>query len=354
MVARDEHELYAQHIYKRADWGTSVRLADSLWRIRLKNPKSSLMVNSYVLAAAGEIVVIDPGWPWTLDALEKALVELEIIQRLEDVTTWLYTHTHIDHMGGAALLAFRSAARHLTWSGIAPELLSWHSFQTRMNDWTWWLEQAFAEPARSTLAVEVGERRARRRRTMLSSFGEMSVRNAELFEHGDILELAGSSFEVIDARGHDMNHVAFYERSRGWLIAGDAVIAVPTPICPAMHDDLGCYEGTLTRLEGLGARLLLPGHGTQAVGAQKVREAIGRSRGFVKQYREGVRAALDEREPRGLWELALALTPDHKPLAPQARWWVHLSLVESHLGWLIERGEARVEDLGEGPRYAAL
>ena len=49
-----------------------MRLADSLWRIRLKNPKSSLMVNSYVLAAAGEIVVIDPGWPWTLDALEKA------------------------------------------------------------------------------------------------------------------------------------------------------------------------------------------------------------------------------------------------------------------------------------------
>ena len=62
----------------RLDWGSAVRVDDGLWRIRLKNPRGTLQVNTYVHRGDGELAVIDPGWPWTIDALAEALSSMEL------------------------------------------------------------------------------------------------------------------------------------------------------------------------------------------------------------------------------------------------------------------------------------
>jgi len=167
-------------------------------------------------------------------------------------------------------------------------------------------------------------------------------------EFGQSFRLGDLDLEFIDARGHDPYHGAFFERERGWLFAGDVVLATPTPIARAMNDELSLYEASLDRLEALDADLLLPGHGVQKRG--DLDRAFERSRRHIAGYRKKVRSVLAERsEPVGLYEICLTLTPDRKPLEPISRWWVHLALVDSHLRQLVESGEVVVND---DPRYS--
>src|SRR5690554_1953174 len=62
--------------FLRKPWGSSVRIEDDLWRLRLKNPVGSLLVNTFVHRHRDTLAVIDPGWPWDLQLLEDALHDL--------------------------------------------------------------------------------------------------------------------------------------------------------------------------------------------------------------------------------------------------------------------------------------
>lgn len=337
---------------RREEWGTAIEVAEGLFRIRLNNPVGTLMVNSYVYRSPTSLVVVDPGWPWTIDALEIALRDLGLAGSLIDVDAWLYTHTHIDHMGAAGLLSEFSDAPHYTWSGVEPYLDEWHSFQNRTNDWTGWAEDVFDDEQE----IEQMRSRTRQRREggvefLLEAHGERAVRNVELLEFGETFQVADLELRFVDARGHDPHHGAFYEPDRGWLFSGDVVIATPTPISRPMDDDLGLYLDSLKRLAGLDASLLLPGHGVQRSG--DLSGPFQRSRDYQDRIRAAVLDALGEEDgrPAGLLELAARATPDGEPLTPRSRWMVHIALFDSHLHHLV--GEGLVEAL-EGPRWALV
>lgn len=326
-------------------------MSDGLFRIRLNNPVGSLLVNTYAYRTTTDLVVVDPGWPWTLDALEHALRDLGLGRSLADVTAWLYTHTHIDHMGGAALLADYSDAPHYTYRGAEPYLAEWHAFQDRMNDWTAWANDAFDDPVtKARLRAKTRQRVDEGIEFLLEPHGERPVHNAVLLDFGETLRLADLELTFHDARGHDPLHGAFYESSRKWLFGGDVIIATVTPISRAMDDALTQYLASLERLAGLDVDLLLPGHGVQRSG--DLDSLFERSRAYQDEIREAVlRVLADATEPLGLLAIGLRSTPDERPLRPESRWAVYLALIDSHLHQLI--GEGKVEKLA-GPRYRAV
>lgn len=332
----------------REDWGTAVEVEDGLFRIRLNNPVAPLMVNSYAYRGAGELLVIDPGWPWTLDAMEQSLRDLGLARSFIDVDAWLYTHTHIDHMGAAALLADITDAPHYASVLMEPFAERWHSFQDRFNDWVPWTRQAFD----TTDFADRIDRSTRRRRAagvefLLEAHGERGLRNVVGLDFGEEFSVADLCLRFVDGRGHGPYHGAFYEPDRRWLFSGDVVIATPTPISRAMEDDLSLYLASLDRLETLDAKLLLPGHGVQRSG--DLSTAFSRSRGYQDHYRQKVLEVLTAAdEPLGLMEIGLRATPDGTPFESQDRWLVHLALLDSHLHLL------RTEELVEAddrPRW---
>jgi glyoxylase-like metal-dependent hydrolase (beta-lactamase superfamily II) len=333
---------------RREEWGTAVEVDDGLFRIRLNNPVGALMVNTYAYRSPTQLVVFDPGWPWTLQALEVALRDLGLGASLIDVDAWLYTHTHIDHMGAAGLLSEFSDAPHYTWREVEPFLDEWHSFQNRMNDWTEWASSTFEDPE----AIADLEASTRRRREggvefLLEAHGERAVHNVELLEFGEEFRVADLELQFVDARGHDPYHGAFWVPDRGWLFAGDVVIATPTPISRPMEDDLGLYLDALERLASLDASLLLPGHGVQRSG--DLSGPFERSRDYQERVRMAVLGALEQSEPAGLLELARRTTRDGEPLTPRSRWMVHIALVDTHLHALVDEGLA---ERHEGPRFS--
>jgi len=335
--------------FARGPWGSAVRLMPDVWRIRLKNTRGHLAVNTYVYRGGGVLAIIDPGWPWTLDLLTQALGALGITDTLADVDVFLYTHTHIDHMGAAALLEDMSSAPHWCMASVADQLPRWHDFQDELADWSPWASRVFAEPQRTEIVQRMEGRRVDGTANLIGQiYGAGAVTRFELFAPGDVLALGALSLQVIATPGHDPHHVAFWEPERRLLFSGDVVLPVPTPISQAMGDDLTTYEHSLRRLSHLDPEWLFPGHGSQ-VPASEVRRAFERSTGFVTMHRRGIEKVFAAAPgPMDLYSIALALTPDGQPFVPRTRWVVHLALTSSHLQQLTDAGE--LEQVA-GPRW---
>ncbi|QDG51842.1 MBL fold metallo-hydrolase [Persicimonas caeni] len=328
-------------------WGSALELDEGLFRLRLRSPGKSLIVNTYVYSGGGALAVIDAGWPETVDQLETALADMGLAKSLRDVDYWLYTHAHIDHMGAAALISQKTHAPQIAWQGLEPYRERWHAFQDDMHNWTPWIAEAFAEPHRSRLLAE-----RKNQGGLVDKYGRGVLENAAFVEFGERLEIGDLTLEFHDARGHDPHHGAFFAPERGWLFCGDVVIAVPTPICRAMNDELDTYRDSLDRLQALDAQFLLPGHGLHR--RDNIDASFERSRSFVTDYEGRTLALLRELgRPMGLYELALAFTPDGKPYQPASRWWVHIAQVDSHLHALIERGDVMCFSGEHGPLYEA-
>ena len=191
-------------------------------------------------------------------------------------------------------------------------------------------------------------RRSRPFKGLVDEFGEMSVRNADLYEIGQTVQVQDLALTIIDARGHDPHHIAFFDNARGWLFSGDVILPAATPISRAMGDDLDAYEASIERLAVLDTQLLLPGHGIQR--SDRIAQAFDRSRGFVADFEASVWRVLETTpEPIDLFSLAIATTPDGKPPAASTTWGVHLSNLDAHLRRGVTRGNF-VEFTG--PRYA--
>ena len=340
--------------YERGAWGTAAWIDERWCRIRLKNPLGALMVNTIAYREQGTLLVIDPGWPWTLKALSESLRDLGLVPTasLEHVTHFLYTHTHIDHMGGAALLSSRYGASHHYFEGIGRARLErWHAFQDELADWDAW-----------QLSVLAGERRLERQReieqrgpkpTMVGTYGEGRVERAVAFKLGEELRFGSLRFEVHDASGHDPYHVALLDPDEGTLVSGDAILPMPTPITGVMGDDLGLYEATLKRLARLDAERMIPGHGTQVIGREAIAASIERSAGYVASYREGTLRALKARrgELVDLWSVAWEMRPDEEMKTRGVQWMAHVGLVQARLDRMVALGQVERVDDGSGPRY---
>ena len=339
---------------ERGPWGSAAWIHDRCCRVRLKNPLGAMLVNTIIYRTPSSLVVIDPGWPWTLDALQQALIDLGLLkQDLDEVTHFVYTHTHIDHMGSAALLSWKTRATHHFLHDILPHTSQWHAYQDHLTDWDDWMLAQLVEPHRSELRETLST--MQRRPPMSQLFGPLSVNPQRIrtFHLGDSLHLGEElDLDVHDASGHDPHHVAFFEQRDRVLISGDALLAIPTPIMEIMGDDLASYEETLERLPKLPIEILLPGHGNQVMGKPQVEAHIARAIKYVTHYRDALRDHLDRQQaPADLWSIGLALRPDDSITSHHMRWWAHLGLLQARLTLMVKRGEARRFEEADGPRY---
>ena len=149
----------------------------------------AIQENSFLVRtseAATEAVVIDPGAeaPRFLKAFEELGVTLAGI---------LLTHTHFDHVGAVAELAEATGAE--VW---VPEL-----------------------EHEDLLTID---RRMAERGGMFADFGPFVPYDAEhTVSGGDVVELAGITFDVVFAPGHSPGHVVYAPQGHPFLLSGDVL-----------------------------------------------------------------------------------------------------------------------------------
>jgi glyoxylase-like metal-dependent hydrolase (beta-lactamase superfamily II) len=102
---------------------------------------------------------------------------------------------------------------------------------------------------------------------------------------GDILEIAGMTWQVFGAAGHDPHSIIMFNESQSILISADALwengfgVVFPEIEGISAFDEV---EQTLDIIEKLNPRLVLPGHGSAFT---KVPDAIVRARSRLAQFR---------------------------------------------------------------------
>jgi glyoxylase-like metal-dependent hydrolase (beta-lactamase superfamily II) len=283
---------------RRSEGGRGERVIPGVWRLRLPLPLPGVPhCNAWALAAGDGLVLVDCGMdtPGSIRHLEQALEQVGLA--LEDVRLLLCTHAHIDHCGQVATVKARSGCRfwlhprhqHFTTPAADPEA----AVARRI------------EIARHSGVPEAPLRAwIKERRELGSGLAGPLVVDRDLVP-GIRIESDVGPWDVHETPGHAPSHVVLHQPERRLLISGDHLLGrislyfdhgwTPDPIAE--------FLDSLDRVERLGARLALSGHGRPFT---DVRGHIAGNRAQVHERLEAVRAALSRRAP----QTAFALLPD--------------------------------------------
>jgi len=234
--------------------GEAARVAEGVYQIKLPVPLPLVFVSVYLIEGDDGWTLVDAGYeyPDTYEVWERGARSVGLdLER--DVARVVVTHAHPDHIGAARWLWQVSGAPVYMLEGAIPEA-------RRM-----WEEDRGAEPfvremVRGGMSREMAEKAGFNARSTLPLPDEMTPLAA-----GGKLDLGGGSARVIHAPGHADHQLMLHDESRGILYAADHLLLEITPnvgLWPGSRPrPLDRYLDSIHGLRGLGASLVLPGHG---------------------------------------------------------------------------------------------
>lgn len=210
------------------------------------------VVNWYLVEDGGRFIVIDAGLPKQFDQLGPALASLG--HALSDVEAVVLTHAHDDHRGSAEQIRTETVAAvhvHEDDAGLARGEASTKNergyARDFLNPFSW----------KSTWALANG-----------GVFNSPPVLELSTFAHGDALDLPGSP-RVIHTPGHTAGSACVELTDHQALCVGDALVTLnvvtgargPRIMPGSFNVDSAQALESLSEIDGVGAEVLLPGHG---------------------------------------------------------------------------------------------
>jgi glyoxylase-like metal-dependent hydrolase (beta-lactamase superfamily II) len=287
------------------------------------------------------LVDVGPNSGNALDALERELSSRG--HRIEDLERIVITHQHLDHLGLVGILAGRSGAQVCALDLLAPVLAEFPTHAERDDELAEHLMLRHGVPRDVVTALRAVSRSFR-------GWGGSAPVDAPLPD-GGTLEFAGRSFEVRHRPGHSPSDTLFWDAEHAVLIGGDHLIKhissnplISRPLGGRSGEPgsrprmLMMYLESLRDTRELPIETVLPGHGEPI--ADHV--ALIDERIAQHERRAAKIAGLIAERPRAAYEIAQALWGN--VAVTQA--FLTLSEVLGHTDLLIDRGEAREQEIG--------
>jgi glyoxylase-like metal-dependent hydrolase (beta-lactamase superfamily II) len=320
-------------VTRARELGRGERVLPGLWRLRLPLPWPGVPhCNAWAIAAGSGIVLVDTGMhePGSMAQLERALDQVNL--RLDHVQLLACTHAHSDHWGQAAPIRDRAGCEFL----MHPRLEDGGADSS---------EKATArrlEIARQSGVSEAAiSALAERIKDIPSGVARVIDPDRELVP-GVEIETDLGTWSVHETPGHAPSHVCLFQAERRLLISGDHVLGRISLYFDYGYtpDPVQEFLDSLDRVDVLGARLALSGHGKPFV---DVHGHIEGNRKLVAERIERTLAALDT-QPRTAFEIAPEIYGE--PLGPHYGRWL-LTQTLSYLDHLERQGRARKEPDGD-------
>jgi glyoxylase-like metal-dependent hydrolase (beta-lactamase superfamily II) len=312
-----------------------------IWRLRLPLPWPGVPhCNAWALAAGDGIVLVDTGMsePGSLAQLERALGQVNL--KLEHVRLVVCTHAHSDHYGQAAPVLARAGCE--LW--MHPN----HAHSTRTaQDPEQALQRRLEVARQSGVPEEPLTRYAESRRGQRFGIAEVVEPDRHLVAGVEVDSDLGS-WQVLETPGHAPSHVVLFQPERRLLISGDHLLGRVSLYYDYgwTPDPVGEFLTSLDKVDALGARLCLAGHGRPFT---DVHAHVEGNRALVRERLETLVTALAGGPLTG-YEAAAALHGEHFTQAT-AGWFLPETLC--NLTHLEATGRAR-RLAGEPERWEGL
>ena len=301
---------------RKRELGRGERVVPGVWRLRLPLPWPGVPhCNAWAVAAGDGIVLFDTGMhePGSVAHLERALAMCNL--RLEHVRLLVCTHAHSDHYGQAATILERAGCelwmhpnhQHMTLAAQDPDAA---------------LARRLEIARQSGVPEEPLRRYAQQRKGQGFGIAALVEPDRPLLP-GATIDTDLGEWTVHETPGHAPSHVCLFQPERRLLISGDHLLGRISVYFDYgwTPDPAGEFLGSLDRVDGLGARLCLPGHGRTFT---DVRAHIEADRRLVGERLAKVRQALTD-GPATAFDLVPrvygeAVTPAN------ANWWLSETL----------------------------
>jgi alkyl sulfatase BDS1-like metallo-beta-lactamase superfamily hydrolase len=249
---------------------TPLEFADALWRGEEHHPFGATGTaeidprtffvasfgNSIALRTGAGLVVVDTGSPFTAPAVKDSIREWSS----EPVETIVYTHGHIDHVMGAAVVA--SSATQVVSHENVPARFDRYKLTAGYNAW-------------------INRRQ----------FGVDDLEWPIEYRYPDVvyadthtLETGGETFELHHGKGETDDATWLWAPERELICCGDFFIwACPNAGNPQKVQRYPReWAIALREMAELGAKALLPGHGPPVVGAERVAAVLNDSAALLE------------------------------------------------------------------------
>ena len=207
------------------------------------------IVNVYLVEESGFVTIVDAGVPGYWSKVPGALAEIG--RALTDVRAILLTHGHVDHVGFA-----ERARRELSWPVMIHELDAALARGEVPNP-----AKGAGAPSRIGPTLSFLWWMTRRGGLRQHHIGEVAT-----FGDGATLDVPGSP-RVVHVPGHTPGSAALNFAGQSAVMVGDAIATYAVvngrrgPQIAPFTADREQALASLSRLEGLDARYVLPGHG---------------------------------------------------------------------------------------------
>lgn len=259
-----------------------------VFRLRLPLPWPGVPhCNAWAVSHGEGFVLFDTGMhqPGSMEQLELALQMCGLV--LEDASLVVCTHAHSDHCGQAASIVERAGCE--LW--MKPD--GGH-MRSMVEDREGELARRIEVARQSGVPEEILRRYLEQRQDSDPGIAA-AIEPDRALAPGVIVETDLGPWSVHETPGHAPNHVCLFQCQQRLLISGDHLLGRVSPYFEYGHspDPVGEFLESLTRVDDLGARLCLAGHGRTFT---DVDAHVQANRELVAQRLTRVAAAI-EKEP---------------------------------------------------------
>lgn len=190
--------------------------------VRTPTKPPATHTNAYLIYTAREILVFDPGSPYSDEQQELAGCVDELMTAGRTVREIVLTHVHPDHVAGVNQLNGHLQANHGGRVPVAAHRLT-------------------AESLNHQFPVD------------------------RFIEDNQVITLSGEpaiELRALHTPGHARGHLCFYDEANGVLISGDNVVGFGSVLIDPVDGNMRDYLESLRRMRSLpNLSVLLPGHG---------------------------------------------------------------------------------------------
>jgi alkyl sulfatase BDS1-like metallo-beta-lactamase superfamily hydrolase len=233
------------------------------------------LANVSAFATDGGLVLVDSGGFLTAEGVREQLRGWSELP----LHTVVYTHGHVDHVFGVP--AFEAEAAERGWP--RPRVVAHRNVEARFDRY-------------ELTAGYNGAINARQFQLEVLRFPTDFRRPDETYDERTAFEVGGERLELRHARGETDDHTWVWVPGRRILCCGDLFIwATPNAGNPQKAQRYPReWAAALREMAGLGAELMLPGHGLPVAGAERIEAALSDTAALLESLVEQTLALMNE------------------------------------------------------------